>query len=322
MLERDRPPDRVHRVSAGEARDDFRLGIFNMLLSVALFALMSVMVKWLADLPAIELAFFRQLFALLPIAFMLWRTGTPLALLKTNRLRGHTIRAAIGVSSMVLVFTAFQLLPLADATALSFAQPLFLTALAGPLLGEVVRIHRWSAVIVGFIGVVVMARPVDLLNGNFSIGVVVALGSALTSALAMATVRQLSKSEASLTIIFYFSAIGALLLGIAMLPFPLVAPTWQQLPIVIGVGLIGGTAQFFLTQAYHFAPASALSPFTYSALLWSTFFGWIVWSEIPSTATIVGAAIVIASGLYIVWRETYRRVSVVKAGPVSSAVGD
>jgi drug/metabolite transporter (DMT)-like permease len=184
------------------------------------------------------------------------------------------------------------------------------------LLGEKVRLHRWSAVIVGFVGVMIMARPVELLSGSFNLGVVVALGSALTSALAMAMVRQLSRSEASLTIIFYFSAIGAVLLGLAMLPFHFVVPSWHEMPLVVAVGLVGGTAQFFLTQAYRYSPASALSPFTYTALIWSTFLGWVVWAEVPSVATVAGAAIVIASGLYIIWRETYRRVVVVKAGSV------
>jgi drug/metabolite transporter (DMT)-like permease len=303
-------------------REDIRLGILNMLVAVALFAMMSVLVKYLSHFPAVELAFFRQLFAMIPIALMIWHSGQGLNLLKTHRAVGHATRAFIGSSSMILVFSAFQMLPLADATALSFAQPLFLTALAGPLLGEKVRLHRWSAVIVGFIGVVIMARPVDLLSGSFNLGVVVALGSALTSALAMATVRQLSRSEASLTIIFYFSAIGAVLLGLAMLPFHFVMPTWREMPLVVAVGLFGGTAQFFLTQAYRYSPASALSPFTYTAIVWSTLLGWAVWAEVPSMATIAGAAIVVASGLYIIWRETYRRVAIVKAGPVSPAVGD
>lgn len=316
-------------MTQGAPKEDIRLGILNMTLSVALFAGMSVLVKWLDRFPAIELAFFRQCFAMVPIALMLWHAGGGLRLLKTERPVGHATRALIGSTSMILVFSAFQMLPLADATALSFAQPLFLTALAGPLLGEKVRLHRWSAVIVGFIGVVVMARPVELLSGSLNLGVVVALGSALTSALAMATVRQLSRSEASLTIIFYFSAIGAVLLGLATAVFhfivpsvQFVTPTWHEMPLVIAVGLLGGTAQFFLTQAYRFSPASALSPFTYTALIWSTLLGWAVWADVPSWATIAGAAIVIASGLYIIWRETYRRVVVVKAGPVSPAVGD
>ncbi|MDB5366612.1 MAG: multidrug transporter [Rhodospirillales bacterium] len=307
---------------ASAPKEDIRLGILNMLLSVALFAVMSVLVKWLSHFPPVELAFFRQVFAMVPIGLMLWHSGAGLRLLRTERPVAHATRALIGSTSMILVFSAFQMLPLADATALSFAQPLFLTALAGPLLGEKVRLHRWSAVIVGFIGVVVMARPIDLLSGSFNLGVVVALGSALTSALAMATVRQLSRSEASLTIIFYFSAIGAVLLGLAMLPFHFVVPTWREMPLVVAVGLVGGTAQYFLTQAYRFSPASALSPFTYSAIVWSTLLGWAIWAEVPTMATIAGALIVVASGLYIIWRETYRRVTVVNAGPVSPAAGD
>jgi drug/metabolite transporter (DMT)-like permease len=308
--------------AAAAPKEDIRLGILNMLLSVALFALLNVLVKWLAPrFPPVELAFFRQLFALVPIGLMLWHAGGGLALLRTRRPFGHATRALVGSCSMVLVFYAFELLPLADATALSFAQPLFLTALAGPLLGEKVRLHRWSAVIIGFIGVVIMAKPASLLSGTGSkLGVAVALGSALSSALAMATVRQLSRSEPSLTIIFYFSAIGSVLLGLA-LPFNFVLPTWEEAPLLLALGLVGGTAQFFLTQSYRFAPASALSPFTYSAIVWSTALGWAIWHEVPSMATMAGVTIVIASGLYIVWRETYRRVVVVKAGPVSPAAG-
>jgi drug/metabolite transporter (DMT)-like permease len=129
MFERHRASDRLYRLSIPAPKEDIRLGILNMTASVALFAVMSVLVKWLARFPAIELAFFRQLFALVPIGLMLWHAGGGLRLLKTERPVGHATRALIGSTSMILVFSAFQMLPLADATALSFAQPLFLTAL-------------------------------------------------------------------------------------------------------------------------------------------------------------------------------------------------
>ncbi len=195
-------------------------------------------------------------------------------------------------------------MPLADAVAISFMSPLVVTALSVPLLGERVGIHRWSAVIIGFGGVLVIVNPS---RGMFTPGVSVAICGAIASALSMITIRQLNRSDPPLAIVFYFTLFATMFTALP-LPFVWVTPSGSDLGLLVLMGLTGGVGQYFMTRAYGLAPAAVISPFTYSGLLWATLLGWFLWSDVPKPQVFAGAAIVIASGLYILYRETSKKV--------------
>ncbi len=280
-----------------------------MLAAHALFTAMGVIVKHLADhIPVIELMFFRSVFALPVILAIYMRSGG--ASLRTKRFPGHALRASTGIAAQTLGFFALSVLPLAEQTALGYTQPLFVTILAIPFLGEKVGIHRWSAVLIGFCGVLLIAvgqgvgfgaMPPALLLGTAA-GVAQGMFSAVTTML----VRQLSSTESSSTITLWQS----LLMGsyaAVLLPFFWVTPGWGDLGLLILVGLVGGCAQWLLTEAWASAQVSAIAPYSYSALLWSAALGWLFWGDVPGVAMLAGAALIVVAGLYILHRELVRR---------------
>ncbi|WP_246337235.1 DMT family transporter [Azospirillum oleiclasticum] len=290
--------------------DNVPLGIVLMLATVFLFSVMNTMIKELsADYPINQIVFFRSAFALIPVGIAVALNPVGLRDLRTARPWGHLWRGLFGGMAMVLSFLSFALLPLGEAVALNFAAPLFLTALSVPLLAEKVGVHRWSAVAVGFVGVLVMARPgADVLN----LGALVALAAAFFQALAMIMVRQLGRSESPNATVTYFTLLTTILCG-GTLPFWWRTPdNGHDLWLLIGCGLIGGVAQLLMTRAYMAAPASVIAPFNYTSILWAVLLGWLLWSEVPTTHVIAGAAVVVASGLYILYRETVRRVPITR----------
>ncbi len=284
-----------HRIGAGIA---LKLG------AVIAMGLMSALVKLAAERGAhtLEIVFFRNLFAFIPLlAYILATRGW--MVLRTSRPLGHLTRSAIGVSGMVCGFAAVGMMPLSDYTAITFAAPLFITALSQPVLGEKVGPHRWVAVVVGFVGVMVMVRP-DPVN-LIGLGALLALGQAFGTAGAMLAIRQLGTTEPGPTIVFYFT-LAATLVGAAGLPFVWTRPSPELLLILVACGLMGGVGQILMTQAFRLAPAAIVAPFEYAALLWAGLLGFSLWGETPAATTLVGGTIVIASGLYILWRETRR----------------
>lgn len=291
--------------------DNPKIGILCVLASTFFFNVLNALAKWLtADYSVIEITFFRNLFAFLPcLVFVL--AGPGLDALKTGRLPLHLFRGAAGFGSMLLVFTAFGLLPIADAVAISFATPLFLTALSVPMLGEKVGIHRWSAVIVGFVGILVMARPSA---AGASLGFLTATASALMNAVILVTVRRLGRTEAPVTIVFYQAFVGTACSAV-LLPFGWKTPTFVDFLAFAGMGLFGVVGHFFLTQGFRYAAATVVGPFNYSGIIWATMFGYVVWRDLPGPNAMLGGLIVIASGIYIFYRETRRQVAIVRAGP-------
>lgn len=289
--------------------DNAPLGIVMMLGSVLLFSLMNVLVKLVAaTYPVTEVVFFRSLIALIPVGLTVAMQGGASSL-RTARPLGHLWRSTVGMATMFLMFWSVDLLPLADATALNFTSPLFLTALSVPLLGERVGVHRWSAVAVGFVGVLILVRPgSDVLE----IGSLVAIGAALGQALAMIAIRQLSGTDSPNTIAFYFTVACTAISGFT-LPFAWVTPTWVDLGVLTAIGILGGGAQLLVTRAYTLTQAAVVAPFTYTSIVFATFFGWLIWNELPDAWSWVGIAIVVASGLYILHREKRRRAAVVRA---------
>jgi drug/metabolite transporter (DMT)-like permease len=286
------------------------LAILIKLLSVLLFAVMSALVRFVGDaVPVGQVVFFRSLFAIVPVVLIYSWRGEISAAVRTGRPLGHLTRGLISVASMFLNFAALARLPLVDATAISFAAPLVTVALAAVILHERVRAYRWSAVAVGFAGVMVMLWPyldVKSLVGAGSIettiGAACAVTAAFTNAGAVIQTRRLTDSETTASIVFYFSLICTLA-GAATLPFVWVAPSAPQLAALIAIGVIGGLSHLFLTESYRYAPASVVAPFDYVALLWAFFFGYVLFGEVPTIYVYVGAAVVAASGLFVIWRE-------------------
>jgi drug/metabolite transporter (DMT)-like permease len=271
-----------------------------MVLSVFLFSCMDALIKWVAaDYPIGQIVFFRNLFAFIPVLLYLPRAGG-LAVLRSRRPGGHIVRGVFGVAAMGCVFTAFALMPLAEAVALMLSGPIFLTALSVPLLGERVGIRRWSAVGVGFVGVLVMTRPGA---GVFQPAALLAIGGAALYALAMISVRRLGSSEPAPTIVFYFT-LFATCISLLSLPVQWVTPGAADFALLAAVGLIGGIAQLAMTQAFRLAPVALIAPFEYGSLVFAVLFGYAIWDELPDTYVLVGAAVVVSSGLYILHRET------------------
>ena len=284
-------------------RENVRLGIASMLVAMVLMTVMNALAKALAETyPLTEVTFFRNLFALLPAVAMVAAAGGRECLRTEHRL-GHVWRGVIGLTSMGLLFWSYHLMPLADAVAISYAAPLFVTALSVPLLGERVGPYRWGAVAVGFVGVLIIVQPGGAVLGK---GALVALAAAVAYALAMIAMRQLGRTERPVTTVFYFTVIATVLSGLT-LPFSWITPTWEGFGLMALMGLAGGGSQYFSTRAYALAPAVVIGPFSYAGLLWATLLGWLVWGDVPSLTVTVGAGIVIASGLLILFRETRLR---------------
>ena len=291
-------------------RHDIRRGALMMLGATALFTIMSALIKGLSDnIHFIETMFFRSAFAL-PVMFAIAARGRDWGVLRTKRLPGHLVRAFTGTMAQGCAFYALTVLPLAEQTALTYTTPLFVTLLSIPFLGEKVGIHRWSAVLVGFVGIMVIALGDGAFQGSgpnqvVAIGMAVAVAQGVWSAATTLLVRSLSATESSTTIVLWQSLLMTAFTLVA-LPFFWTTPTLFELLLLVLVGLVGGVAQILLTEAYASAQVSALGPYSYTSILWSVAIGWVVFSDAPGWSTLGGAALIVASGLYILHREITR----------------
>jgi drug/metabolite transporter (DMT)-like permease len=273
------------------------------------------------------MVFFRSAFAILPVVVIFAWRGQLATAVHTSRPLGQLWRGLISVAGMFLTFAALARLPLVDATAISFAAPLITVAFAALFLGERVRIYRWSAVAVGFAGVLVMLWPhFDLQHlmiagsATTAIGAVCALGSAFTNAGSVIQTRILTKTESTSSIVFYFSLVCALG-GLATLPFGWIAPNGLQLAALIALGVLGGLAHILLTESYRYASASLVAPFDYTTMLWAFLLGYALFGEVPTTYVFVGATIVAGAGLFVIWRERQlglRRLREAEGPPTSA----
>jgi drug/metabolite transporter (DMT)-like permease len=249
-----------------------------------------------------EMLFFRQLLAL-PVVVFAVMMGPGLASLRTQRMGAHALRTGVGLSSMALMFTTVMLLPLAESTTMQFTVPIFATILGALILKEPTGWHRWSAVIVGFIGVLVVAQPG---SGHIPVlGAITGLTAALLSASVSILLRRIGQTELPTTTVFYFS----------VLSFPILAPVFmaQMVPhdaltwgLMVLIGLTGGVGQIGMTKSLAMAPVAVVVPMDYSGLLWATLYGYLLFDVLPTPMTWLGAPIIVASGLYIVWREHRR----------------
>ena len=286
------------------------------IISAFLFAVMSALVRFLGEkYPVGEIVFFRSAAAVLPVLVIYaWRNELA-ASVRTTRPLGHVARGLISVFGMFCNFAALARIPIVDATAISFAAPLFTVALAAIVLKERVRIYRWSAVIVGFLGILVMLAPnfdPVLRTGGApsTVGVVLAIVGAVSNAGSVIQIRRLTATETTSSIVFYFSLICAVA-GLATWPFGWATPNGPELAALIAVGLCGGLAHILLTESYRFASASLVAPFDYTAMLWAFLLGYFFFGELPTRFIFIGGAIVAGAGLFVIWRE--RRLPRVRA---------
>ena len=266
------------------------------LISALLFAAMSALVRQLGDVaPVGQMVFFRSAFAILPVVVIYALRGELASAVYTRRPLGQLGRGLLSVFGMFTNFSALTRLPLADATAISFASPLFTVALAAVILKERVRVYRWSAVLVGFAGVIVMLIPhFDV--GHYAaagaaataaIGSLFALSSAVCNAGTVIQTRRLVQSETTPSIVFYFSIVCAVA-GALTLPFAWHTPTGSELAALISLGVLGGIAHIFLTESYRHATASVVAPFDYTSMLWALLLGYWVFGELPSALVYLG----------------------------------
>lgn len=277
--------------------------------AVALQTVLDAGVKWLTtDYTVPQIAFVRYLFTIAIAVLLAGRMGG-LGTLKTKRPMAHALRALLHIATMLTFYFALMLLPLADAIAISFAAPLFMTALSILLLRERVGAARWTAVAIGLVGVVLIVQPS---GSGVTPGAILALASAVFYALTFITARQLSATETSHTILFYCSVGVLVVMGlIGLFGQTGIAPAWKWAPLHLGdlwifmlVGMAGSFAQFFFSQAFRYGEVSMLAPIEYTALLWGVAYGLLLWNDVPSWTVLAGAVIVAGASLYVVRQET------------------
>jgi drug/metabolite transporter (DMT)-like permease len=276
------------------------LGIVLMLTGIAGFALMDATIKWLTtDYSVAQIVALRSWFGLPLLCMFALRGGGP-RMLKTSRPLVHVGRYLLVLGLSFSFFWALSQMKLVDAIAITFAAPIFITALSVPLLKETVGLHRWVAISIGFCGVLIMLRPGI---GVFQWAGVVVIGSVVFYALLMITTRAYKTTEQTAALMLY-PQLGMSLTGIIFAPFFWVTPSLGDLGLFALAGMFGSVGVMCLTHAFRLGPAAVISPFEYSALIWATLIGYLVWGELPDVFTLVGAIIVISSGLYIIYRET------------------
>ena len=278
-------------------------GIAFALSAFTVFSCADAAVKWLSATHSIfQIIFLSTLFAFVPVAGLVIREGG----LKALRPRHPwlvTARALLLAIDMVFVFYAFSRLPLADAYTMLFTAPMLATALSVPLLGEHVGWRRWSAVAVGFAGVLIVLRPGF---AAVNLGHIAALGSSSFFALSMIVARRIGNSESSSTLLVSMM-VALLVVSGPILPTAYVSPSLSDLAVLAGLGLLMGVGHLGLIQALRLAPSAVVAPFHYSQIVWAVIFGLLLFNDHPTVWVIAGSMIIIASGLYTLWRETVRR---------------
>ncbi|WP_200305729.1 DMT family transporter [Paracraurococcus ruber] len=277
-------------------------GILLILVSVVLFSVSDAMAKLmrLDGVPAVEVAWLRYI-VFVALAYALARRARVLRL-RPKRPWLQLLRGVTLVGSAVLFVAGLGFLPIAEATAIGYVAPGFVTALSIVLLGEKVGIRRWSAVFVGFLGVLIVIRPG---SGALSLAALFPVASALCWAATIVITRKMGAGDRTETTVLWSAATGLLLLTL-LVPVDFVLPGWRQLGLGLAHGLCSSVGQYLVILAYRQGPASLLAPFSYVQLLFSTTLGWLIFANVPDSATLLGAAVIIGSGLYTVHRERVR----------------
>lgn len=276
-----------------------RIGLGILLVSVSAlgFAAMMAFIKHLdGRYSPMQLLFIRYGMGMILFLPIIWKAGREAWV--TTKPAGHVTRAVYGLVSTLISFYVITKIPLATATTISFSMPLFLTLLSVPLLGEAVGWRRTAATLFGFTGILIIANP----GGEPNPYMVLALGGAFLYAMAVTSVRKLSRTEPSIRIYVYYSMASVLIAGVTM-PWLWVWPDGPDLMILLTIGVLGTVSQYWFLMAYRYAPATVIAPFDYTRLPFALGLGFFIWGELPSNWAFLGGAIIVASGFYIWWRE-------------------
>jgi drug/metabolite transporter (DMT)-like permease len=285
-----------------ERREHIPLGILYMVGATIVFSASSACSKWLvATYPVGEVLFTRSMVSLIACAAVILPT-TGLVVLRTDRLRHHVARSFSQFISQSCLIIAFSLMPLAGAIAINFSAPLFAALVSIVLLKEKVGLARWSALLVGFVGVLIVTNPGA---EAFQVGALFALTNAVLYGTVTAAVRGMTATESAPTLTLYQIV---LLTGFfaVVAPFGFIMPTWEHWGLIVFNGLANAIGQYWWTKSLHLGPASAVAPFFYLSLVWAVLIGFVVWGDIPTMGLLIGSAIVVASGLFLLWREARR----------------
>ena len=273
------------------------LAILLKLLSVFSFAIMDVLIKKVSNsIPTFEIIFFRCIFGLIPVFVMIIYTNSSL---KTSKANLHLTRSVLACLAMFGFFKSFQLLPLADVSAVAFSSIMITTILSIFFLSESVGIRRWTAIFTGFVGVSIILRPGSEI---FNVHMLLPLLAAIALSLAIIVVKVLLRTDKPPTCSFYMHIMCAMIMSLTI-PFGWVMPNSGDLIFLILIGIVGGVAQILVTNAFRLSPISLLVPFEYTHLLWAIFFGIVFFSDYPTIYVLVGGSIIILSTYYIVYRE-------------------
>ena len=275
-----------------------------MLLSILLFSLMDASVKWLgATYVTAQIMFFRCAVALIPVLVIIAMRGG-IGILRTDQKKMHLLRSLLGISAMGFAFYAFSLMPLAEAVSILHTAPLFMTALSVVLLRETVGIRRWSAIILGFIGMLLVVRPgADMLAS----GSLYMLAAAFLIGCTTIVIRILGRLDDPVCITFYFTVTGVILSLFGMIIQGWKTPLLTDLALLMLVGLLGGLAQYLMTLSYQHLALGTVAPLKYLTIVFSGTIGYLVWSEVPDLQSVFGIGIIILTGLYTLHREMVRR---------------
>jgi drug/metabolite transporter (DMT)-like permease len=282
-----------------------QLGFLYMFLSVCTFSIMDLLVKWSSDYPTGEVLFFRGFFGLLPTYFLIPKHKLK-TFYTTKRPIEHLFRCLMGLMALIAIVVALRELPLAVVVSLSYAAPLFITVLSIFLLSEKVGIFRWLAVLIGFVGVIIIAEPgFKGMNYLYFLPLIFCIGMAFVTI----TIRKLSTTE-PIWLISIFFTITISIAGLATIPIGWIMPNFQDFILLALIGVTGGSANLFLTQSYKLSEVSLVAPLKYLALIFAIIFGYLIWNEIPTVKTLIGASLVILASLIIFRREIYHKQTI------------
>jgi drug/metabolite transporter (DMT)-like permease len=276
------------------------LGIGFVVAGYMFLSIMDGVVKWLVngDVSSVQIVAYRGWMVLIVLLLAIPFNGG-MSSIKTGHLGAHTLRALIGCLAPVLFFEGLRYLSMADSTTLFFGSAFMMTAISAIFLGEKVGIHRWSAIVIGFVGVVIVTRPGDA----FQLAALFPIGASISYAIFAVMGRWLGKNDSTFTLVFYYNA-GLTLVMTAALPF-----FWQPIAsdIISGIGVIAALSllgHLAVHRAFRLAPISVLAPYEYTALVWAIIIDYYYFETVPTMVTLIGAAIIVSCGLYIVYRET------------------
>jgi drug/metabolite transporter (DMT)-like permease len=295
---------------SADGRSAALAGIGFMLAAVFLFGLNSAIGKWVvAKYPVGEFLLIRSGTTLLLLSPLIWHAGKE-AFINAPRPGLQLLRVALSSAEIAMFFWAVSYLPLADTTTFYLAGPIYVTALSVLLLRERVGWRRWTAVLVGFCGVVIALRPS---SASFTLPALIALAGSVMYALLMITTRALRETNDTMLMATQF--LGVFVFGVVTIPFGWVTPSASDFSLMSGLGIASCAALFFVVRSLKIASASVVVPYQYTLILWSVLFGWLIFGELPDAYTIAGATIIVAAGLCIFWREQ----TATRAAPVTQA---